>query len=168
MRLIRLFCFFLVSSFALGEPPTSPFERTPLERLLKDRKQSNSKWFDSQSRIDWILENDATGDATTFASTMNYGFSKYDDLGNINFTLDSIEALVYGAQNDASGFNIELLKHGNGGWAYSAGAFSPGSAPIVDFSSIYGAYLAIRTGEDHAFKKTGTCVFSNSLVPPFP
>lgn len=55
------------------------------------------------------------------ATLCNYGYVKYWDNNNTDFTVTGVEATFAGFANDPD-INIELLHHGTNGWTYNAAA----------------------------------------------
>jgi len=93
-----------------------------------------------------------TGTPTTYSLDFNYGFAKYDDNGNRDFTITDFEVEGKSGSSD-TGFNIELLKHSLTGWSYSAAAFVPGDGVICDMNTDHGAESDITNGEPFAYKR---------------
>lgn len=93
-----------------------------------------------------------TGGAGSF--TFNYGFVKYEDFGNRDFTITDFEAVGRCGGND-SAFNIGLIHHKATGWTYSAGAFSAGPGFLVDMNTDYNTEINITNGEEFAYKRAG-------------
>ena len=97
--------------------------------------ETNKKWV---GQVTYTL----TGAAGAF--TFNYGFAKYEDYGNRNYTVTDFEMTLHGNASE-TGFNIELLKHTTTGWTYSAAAFIPGNGAIcsslTDLTSTYDNYI---------------------------
>jgi hypothetical protein len=86
-----------------------------------DDYQETSKKFLGQVTFELFT---VSGSPTVFSLDFNYGFSKYDDWGNTDFTLTDIEAVGFSGAND-SNFDIKLMHHQSSGWSYSAAAFTP-------------------------------------------
>jgi hypothetical protein len=91
--------------------------------------ETNKKWL---GQITYTISTTGTDGTYDF----NYGFCKYEDFGNRDFTVTDFE-IVGLAAVDAEAFNIELLPHVSTGWTYSAGAFQAGSSTIVDMLTDY-------------------------------
>jgi hypothetical protein len=90
---------------------------------------------------------------TTFSMDFNYGFCKYDDLGNNDFNIIGLECVGLAGAND-NNFNIELLHHEATGWTYHATAFVPGAVVLADMRLTHGAESDIDSGEYFTFKST--------------
>lgn len=103
--------------------------------------------------ITFILENDATGDATTASFSFNCGLAKYEDFGNRNFTVVDFEA-VGGASSNDTGFDLEFLYHTNTGWTYAPTGFIPGNGAIVQLSVDRSTDRQLVSGEHFAYKRT--------------
>lgn len=89
------------------------------------------KWI---GQVTFTLQ--ATGDATTFSFDFNYGFAKYDDFANIDFTLRKMDLTGFCGAADSS-FVLELLHHTATGWTYNAAAFVPGNGALVTLLGDY-------------------------------
>lgn len=111
--------------------------------------ETSKKWLGA---VTFTLS--SPGGGTTFSFSFNYGLAKYEDLGNIDGTIRSLECVGLCNASDA-GFNIQLLYHNSSGWTYSAGAFVPGNTPILDMNVDHGTPNNIVAGEHFAYKRTG-------------
>ena len=110
--------------------------------------ETSKKWL---GQITFTLS--STGGAT-FSYDFNYGYAKYEDFGNLDFYVDTFEAVGDCNSSDSS-FDIELLEHSDSGWAYSAAAFVPGDSVICQMSADYGGKDNLSAGEYFAYKRTG-------------
>ena len=90
---------------------------------------------------------------TSFTLDFNYGFCKYDDIGNHDFHINTFECVGVGNAND-SDFNIELLHHLPTGWAYHATAFIPGNGAVCDLQTDHVTEYELVAGEPFAYKRT--------------
>ncbi len=106
--------------------------------------ETTKKWL---GQITYTL----TGAAGAF--TFNYGFAKYEDFGNRDFTVTDFEVTGRAGASE-SALNIELYYHSDTGWTYSAAAFAPGASTIVDLATDYGTNNNLASGEDFAYKRT--------------
>jgi hypothetical protein len=104
-------------------------------------------------QVTYTLEVGATGH-TTYSLDFNYGFCKYEDFGNRNFTLTDFEVVGIAGANDA-GVDIELLHHKTAGWTYHATAFVAGTTPITDFVTVNSTESDLDSGLPFAFKRAG-------------
>lgn len=83
-----------------------------------------------------------------------YGWVKYWDNSNSDFTVTGLEATWLGGAND-SGFNIELYHHKATGWTYNVGA---APTPPTTIASLQGSHVTeyeMVNGENGAWKRTG-------------
>jgi hypothetical protein len=96
-----------------------------------------------------------SGAPTTYSVSFNYGFAKYEDFGNRDLVLTDFEAVGLGGATDVN-FILQLLKHSNVGWSYSATSFIPGNGSIADINSIYAPEDAVYSGEPFHFKLDST------------
>jgi hypothetical protein len=99
--------------------------------------------------------------AGTYSVDFNYGFAKYEDLGNNDFTITDFEVVGVAGATDTS-FNIRLLKHSATGWTYSAAAFIPGDGSVIDWFTDMGAGAGndnLTNGENFAWKRDNLSEF---------
>ncbi len=94
------------------------------------------------------------GGAATYAFSFNYGFAKYEDYGNRDFTVTDFEAIGMGGAADST-FDVELLLHSDAGWTYSAAAFAPGGSVICSSKTDYVTEDELKNGEYFAYKRAG-------------
>lgn len=99
------------------------------------------------------------GAPSAYSLDFNYGYAKYDDIGDRDFYITGLECVWRGAQTDATGFDIELLHHKATGWTYSAAAFTPGDGNIAQRSVDQAGFLGVLTGTESAWKRTGLSTF---------
>ena len=92
--------------------------------------ETEKKWI---GQITYTLTGAASGGTVTF----NYGFSKYEDFGNIDFTALGFELTGVGGATDGD-INFELMHHTSTGWTYHASAFAPGNSAIASLLDDYG------------------------------
>lgn len=93
-----------------------------------------------------------TGAAGAF--TFNYGFCKYEDFGNRNFTVRDFEVTGHGGASE-TGLVLGLLLHSPANWTYSAGAFDPSVGKfIVSSSTDYSTDNDLTANEDFAYKRS--------------
>jgi hypothetical protein len=94
-----------------------------------------------------------SGSPTSYSLDFNYGYSKYDDLKNKNFTLSAIECVWLGNATDSS-FDIILYKHTSTGWTYAATGFIPGNSIIAQKSVDQQIESNVVNGGSGAWKRT--------------
>lgn len=99
-----------------------------------------------------------SGSPTTWSVTVNYGYSKYEDVLNQDGTLAAFTAVWEAGAND-SAFNIELLHHKATGWTYAASGFVPGNGAICERLVDQAIDSNLGTGEDGAYKRLGLNTF---------
>jgi hypothetical protein len=99
-----------------------------------------------------------SGSPTTYSLDFNYGLSKYEDVGNSDFTVVGFEALGLAGANDST-FNIEVLKHVPQGWTYAATGFVPGNGAIATFQTDIAPYDNLVNGRPFAWKRTNLNTF---------
>ena len=74
-----------------------------------------------------------SGSPTTYSLDFNYGYAKYEDFGNVDFTVTGFEVTGLGGATDVN-FDLTLLHHSATGWVYAATGFAPGNSVIADWS----------------------------------
>lgn len=94
------------------------------------------------------------------AFIFNYGFAKYDDFGNRNFTITDFQVTGQGAASETA-LDIQLMHHKSTGWTYSAGAFVPGTGFIVSLANDYSTDDNLANGIGFAYKRTNLSTFVN-------
>jgi len=109
--------------------------------------ETSKKWLGQP-----VITISTDGDRTTYNLTYNYGFCKYEDLGNRNFTVSDFEITGHGGGNETT-LDIVLLKHSSTGWTYSAAAFVAGGTSICDSGTDHGTNNNLSTNEDFAYKR---------------
>ena len=115
---------------------------------LNQYSETSKKWI---GQVVFTLENAAGGTQTTFAADFNYGYCKYEDFGNRNFTITDFECVGRAGAND-TGFNILLLYHNPAGWTYSAAAFLPRPTVIRNMNTVYVTEKNLANDQQFAFK----------------
>ncbi len=137
-----------------GTSITDGGTRTPAdsEVIVADTDAaSTDEYFETTKK--WLGQVTYTLTGAAGAFTFNYGFAKYEDFGNRDFSVTDIENVgVAGANSTA---NIELLHHSPTGWTYSAAAFSPGGTVIIDMNTVHNTEIDIDNDIPFAFKHTG-------------
>jgi len=109
--------------------------------------ETSKKWL---GQVTFTLTD--LGGATTFDADFNYGFCKYEDFGNLDFTVEHFEAIGHADANE-SGLDFELLHHKATGWTYSAAGFVPGNSSIAKMSTDHGANVEFDDAEFFAYKR---------------
>jgi hypothetical protein len=113
--------------------------------------ETSKKWL---GQITYTLQNASGSTQTTFSVDFNYGFNKYEDFGNRDFTLTDFECVGLGGAADSS-FNIRLLKQDSSNWTYSAAAFVPGGTELLDMNTDHSTEQNIANGVPFAYKRAG-------------
>jgi len=111
--------------------------------------ESELKWL---GEVTFTLQNAGGSTQTAFDVDVNYGLAKYEDWGNRLITITDFEVSGRAGANDA-GFDIELLKHTQTGWTYSAASFIPGDGKICQMTVDYDADSDLSNGEPIAYKR---------------
>jgi hypothetical protein len=93
-------------------------------------------------------------DITTLALNQFADFNKYEDFGNIDFTLTNFECVGLGGAADTS-FNIRLLKQDSANWTYSAAAFVPGGTELLNMNTDHSTEQNVASGIPFAYKRAG-------------
>ena len=92
-----------------------------------------------------------SGSPTTYSLDFNYGLSKYEDVGNRDFYITTIEMGMNVSFTDAA-FNVELLHHKNTGWTYAATGFVSGDGFIESWANTYGPNDDVINGNWYPWK----------------
>lgn len=113
--------------------------------------ETNKKWI---GQVTYTLQNATGSTQTTFSVDFNYGFNKYEDFGNRDFTLTDFECVGLGGAAD-TGFNIRLLKQDADNWTYAAAGFVPGGTELLNMNTIHSTEQNVGSGIPFAFKRSG-------------
>lgn len=81
----------------------------------------------------------------------NYGFAKYWDNNNTDYTVKGIEAVWLGGANDA-GIDIQVIHHKATGWTYNAIAI-PDFTPLVTLQGDHVTEYEAVNGDNGAWKR---------------
>jgi hypothetical protein len=100
------------------------------------------------------------GAPTSYSLDFNYGYAKYEDFGNRNFTMTDIEAVGRGGASDP-GFNIIMFHHNASGWTYAATGFVPGGTQISNMQTDESPDNSLTNNEPFAYKRAGLSTFVN-------
>lgn len=97
-----------------------------------------------------------SGSPTVFNLDFNYGFSKYEDLGNQAFSVTLFECVGRAGAND-TGFNIRLFYHNSANWHYATTGFVPGpttgeATELANMRTTHGTESDLTNGEEFSFK----------------
>jgi uncharacterized lipoprotein YehR (DUF1307 family) len=101
-----------------------------------------------------------SGSPTTYSLDFNYGFTKYEDFGNEDFTLTQFEVVGKAGGNDAN-FNVTLYYHTNAGWTYAATGFEAGGTILADLGTDHSTDDNLNNGQYFAFKRSNLAQFVN-------
>lgn len=127
------------------ESDTQVIEATTADSVLNSYHETPKKWL---GVVTFTL---SSTDGTAFSYSFNYGFCKYEDWGNRDFTITDFECTGSPNMND-SGFDIELLHHKATGWIYNPTVFTPGAPPIYQMTNIHSTESDLNSDEPFAFK----------------
>jgi hypothetical protein len=86
-----------------------------------------------------------------FSFDFNYGFAKYDDMNNEDFTVLGMECTWLAGAAD-TGIDIALLHHNGVGWTYAATGFVAQQNDLTRLSTIHGVNDTQANGGEYAFK----------------
>ena len=92
--------------------------------------ETDKKWLGQPTWELFVV----SGTPPTYSLDFNYGFAKYEDIGNRDICIADIEVVGLAGATD-SDFNVELLHHKATGWTYDAAAFIPGNGAIAAWST---------------------------------
>ena len=123
---------------------------TNITLLVADEMIECSEKFSGQPEVQLYV---SSGSPTTYSADFNYGFSKYTDLGNRDFTITGFECEWQG--NAADGImDVALLLHGTTGWTYAATGFVAGNGDVCRKTIDQALAGDIVNGQDGAYKRT--------------
>lgn len=123
--------------------------------LSADTYYETSEKFSGQITFELYV---VSGTPTTYSLDFNYGYSKYEDVQNQDFTITAFEAVWQGNANDTS-FDIALLHHKADGWTYAATGFEPGNGDICRKTVDQALSGNVGNGQDSAYKRVGLDTF---------
>jgi hypothetical protein len=83
----------------------------------------------------------------------NYGWTKYHDVGNQNFTVHGLEAL-WESDNTGSTSDIQLFHHKSTGWTYNAVSTPTPPTALAKMTTDHGGNSSIVNGEPGAWKRS--------------
>jgi hypothetical protein len=87
--------------------------------------ETNAKWSGDVLYELYVV----SGTPTSYSLNFNYGYAKYEDASDIDFTITAFEA-VWQANATNNTLDIALMKHTPEGWTYAATGFGPGNGDI--------------------------------------
>lgn len=117
--------------------------------LTADVMSETAGKFSGQVTIELYV---VSGSPTTYSLDFNYGFSKYEDFGNTDFTIIKFEAKWRGAANDTTA-DIALMHHKASGWTYAATGFVAGNGDVVRKTVDQQIEGNVSNGADGAYKR---------------
>tara|TARA_Y100000034_G_C6821983_1_gene370300 strand:+ start:33 stop:782 length:750 start_codon:yes stop_codon:yes gene_type:complete len=86
------------------------------------------------------------------AKTCNYGFAKYWDNNNNNFTVTGFEATFRGGANDNNP-DIQIIHHNTTGWTFNAAGAADPPVAIVSMQTDYNTEFQIKNNQEGAWKR---------------
>lgn len=95
-----------------------------------------------------------SGSPTTYSLDFNYGYAKYEDFGNQDFTIIGTEFVGLAGATDTN-FGLVVYHHSDAGWTYHASAFEPGGTEIASMYDDMQPYDNLTNGIDFAWKRVG-------------
>jgi len=116
---------------------------------LNDYFETPKKWL---GQVTFSLQSGTSVD-------VNYGFSKYWDRRNTDFTLLGLEVLGRAKSNDNS-FDLDLIHHKATGWTFNAAA-EPDPPLLYTMSADHGAESDIDADEYFAWKRANLSTVIN-------
>lgn len=87
------------------------------------------------------------------ATTCNYGYAKYWDRDNRDFSLRGVEVTGEAFLTDAA-VDLQIIHHRPTGWTFNVGAAPTPPAAIASLATDYGVDVGIVAGEQFAWKRT--------------
>jgi hypothetical protein len=119
--------------------------------LTADVYYETSEKFSGQITFELYV---VSGTPTSYSLDFNYGYSKYEDFQNRDFTVTGFNMVWQGNAND-SAFDVALMHHSSVGWTYATTGFEPGNGDICRKSVDQQLAGDVFNGEDGAYKRTG-------------
>jgi len=110
--------------------------------------ETSKKWL---GQITYTL---TPSGATTYSADFNYGFAKYEDCGNRDFTLTDFEVVGFAGASDTN-VDFILFYHSSTGWTYNATTFIPGGTKIVQMITDHSTDDQLISNEHFAYKRSG-------------
>lgn len=92
-----------------------------------------------------------SGSPTAYSLPFNYGFAKYDDIQDRDYTIKGFEIKWQGNAN--STLDVALMKHSATGWVYAATGFTPGNGDICRKSVDQAVAGDVANNQDGAWKR---------------
>lgn len=113
--------------------------------------ETTKKWLGT---VTFTLSSSGGGN---FNCSFNYGFSKYEDFGNQDFTLTLLECVGFAGATDSS-FNIRLFHHNSADWTYAASGFIPGptandTSELANMNTDHNTEINLANGEPISYKR---------------
>lgn len=121
---------------------------------LNQYMETPKKWLGTVTYELYVV----SGTPTTYSVSFNYGYAKYDDSNNRDFTVTGFEVVGLSAAADTA-FDVVLYKHSPDDWVYSAAAFVAGDGIICQWSTDMGPYDNLANGEQFAYKRANLAEF---------
>ena len=115
-----------------------------------DYIETTKKWL---GQVTFTLS--GTGGATI---DFNYGFSKYEDFGNRDFTVTDLEFVAHTGANESDARFRMLKFSGTSNFVYHATAFDPMAGAFADSDDLLGTNIGYSTGNCFALKLTGLSI----------
>lgn len=104
-----------------------------------------------------------TGDRTTCSLDFNYGLVSACHFWEKKVTIRQFEATGRAGASD-TGFNVQLLKHSNAGWTYSAAAFVPGGTVLLDMNVDFVTEKNLVNGKRFHYHRKGLTTVINGAA----
>jgi hypothetical protein len=114
----------------------------PTDASVSDYFETSKKWL-GEVTIDHI---------SGTIIECNFGFAKYFDNENTDFTITGIEATWWGGADD-SGADILLRHHKTSGWTYNAGSTPTPPTALASMSTDHGTEDNVKNAESGAWKR---------------
>lgn len=94
-----------------------------------------------------------TGSPTAYSMNFNYGFAKYDDLQDRDYTITAFECVWQGNASNNT-LDIALVKHTAEGWTFATSNFIAGNGDICRKSIDMQLSSNVNNNLDGAYKRT--------------
>ena len=86
------------------------------------------------------------------ATACNYGYAKYWDNNNHDFSINGIEATGEGFATDAA-VDLQVIHHRATGWAFNAGAIPTYPTAVASMAADHGVDSGVQSGQEFAWKR---------------
>jgi hypothetical protein len=127
------------------------------EIIVPDTDQATTNQYFETSKK-WVGQITYTLTGASGSFTFNYGFAKYEDFGNRDFTVQDFEFVGKAAANSTNNL-IVLLHHSPVGWTYAATGFKPFPTVIASNVNDLSTFRDFTVNTHFAYKRANLSYF---------